>query len=78
MRYRVDMPAPGRGLGRRLNDMLDWCHVHAGLGNYDQHGYLAARPDGRDVQAFIRFSFESARDAARFRQEFGSVTTPRA
>jgi len=37
---KVDVPVPPGGLGRRLTDMLDWCHANVAAGGWAQ------RPSG--------------------------------
>ena len=43
---KVDIPLPPGGLGRRLTDMLDWCHANVAAGAWAQHGHQDAQ-EGR-------------------------------
>jgi hypothetical protein len=53
---KVDIPAPGGGLGQKLTEMVAWCRQHAAPGRWDCHGHQTPAPDGT-LQQFARFYF---------------------
>jgi len=67
--HRVDVPAPGSGLGRRLTEMLDWCRESVAEGAWDEHGRRERRT-GEMPAAFVRFYFLSEAAAEAFRRRW--------
>ena len=65
--HRVDIPVPRSGLGRRLTDMLQWCHAHLADDAWAEHGRSEKRK-GEAPRDFSRFYFANAADAETFRK----------
>ena len=63
------MPPGGRG--RRLTDMLDWCHANMPAGEWAQHGHHE-RSKGERPMDFARFYFAAETDAAAFKKRWVS------
>jgi hypothetical protein len=61
--HTVDIPVPGHGLGKRLDDMTDWLLKNAKC-EWATHGHLE---QGRHI---ARYYFESPWDAHRFEGQF--------
>jgi len=72
---KIDIPVPPSGLGRRLTDMLDWCHANVAAGAWAQHG---TRCVGRASapRTFARWYFLSDADAVAFRRRWVLLTMP--
>jgi hypothetical protein len=68
--YRVDIPVPEGGLGKQLNDMIEWCGerftdwTHAGITD-------KSRRDGLGIRmTFARFYFANELAAQEFRERW--------
>jgi hypothetical protein len=68
--HRVDIPVPPTGLGKQLNDMLEWCGerftdwTHAGITDKTQR-------DEHDIPMdFARFYFMDEIAAQKFRERW--------
>ena len=67
--YKVDIPIPMFGLGNRLNEMLQWCRVNFGAGDWAEHNH-SERPISGARADFARFYFLNEADADAFRQQW--------
>ena len=67
--YRVDIPVPGSGLGRRLTEMHDWCRQNVVPSGWAQHGHGERRRGERPVD-FARFYLATEADAEAFRKRW--------
>ena len=67
--HKIDIPAPGAGLGRRLTDMLDWCRQNVPAGEWAQHGH-SERRKGEPPTDFARFYFLYEAVAQAFRRRW--------
>lgn len=68
--HRVDIPVPEGGLGKQLNDMIEWCGEHftewAHAGVTDR-----SRRDARGIPMdFARFYFMDEIAAQQFRERW--------
>ena len=61
--YTVDIPVPGTGLGKQMDEMTDWLLTHAKC-EWAEHGRLGER------QHVARYYFESPWDAHAFEKQF--------
>jgi|GEM_PF-7090504 len=61
--YKVDIPVPPEGLGRRINEMVAWCKEN--VAQWESHG----RSEG--LQDFARFYFMDAKTAEFFATRWG-------
>jgi hypothetical protein len=50
--YRVDVPSPATGLGKKLDEMLDWCRQH--FRDWQVYGARFYFKDEADAEAFRR------------------------
>jgi hypothetical protein len=66
---KVDIPVPPGGLGRRLTDMLDWCHANVAADAWAQHGHQERRK-GERRSDFSRWYFLSDTDAETFKNRW--------
>lgn len=67
--HRVDVPVPEDGLGRHLDEMLDWLHRF----DWDHHGHSDSG-DGPEVpRDFARFYFEDFTQARDFACAFAAL-----
>jgi hypothetical protein len=57
---KVDIPVPPGGLGRRLTDMLDWCHANVAAGRVGGTRAPGAQ-EGRAASGFSLGSFSLLR-----------------
>ncbi len=73
-RYRVDLPVPRYGLGRKIDDMDDWCHQY--VGDFEHHGWQK-RVAGHIPIDYIRYYFDLAEIARQFHKLFGGDISKR-
>ena len=71
--YTVDIPVPAEGgLGRRLDDMIRWCHDNLAADDWAQFSHAEHVP-GQAPRDFVRFRFLDDDAAGRFREMWGSA-----
>lgn len=63
--HAVDIEVPGRGLGRQLDVMNDWCNSRCNNDQWANHGYMSL-----DHIHFTRFYFTYPNVADDFADEF--------
>lgn len=68
----VEMPVPGGGLGRRLDEMHGW-HRGRFLESRSGHGRTEVTTE---IVSYIRWCFKDARDAEDFKAAFGGEIVP--
>ena len=66
-KYKVDVEVPRtQGLGKNLNDMIDWCKERLDSEEWTQHGYME-KPIGHfRPKDYARFYFEKSETATEF------------
>ncbi len=66
--HTVDIPVPSEGgLGKRLDDMIGWCHDNLATDAWAQFSHVEHEP-GQVPRDFVRFRFLDERAAGGVRE----------
>jgi hypothetical protein len=68
--HRADIPVPSMGLGKQLNDMLEWCDER--FTDWTHAGVTLPERDARGIRIdAVRFYFMDEIAAQQFRERWG-------
>jgi hypothetical protein len=68
--HRVDIPMPENGLGKQLNDMIDWCGGR--FAEWTFHGVTGDRDERGIAIDLVRFYFMDEMAAQKFRERWAT------
>lgn len=73
--WRVDIPVPSDGLGKKLNDMETWCRAELLDEPWERHG-RSVPEDAQGIKTQVsRFYFKDGAAAQVFQAQWGGETS---